>query len=754
MNAFCPSCGKPKAATAGSITSYFFQEKYCRCEDTGKSVSSRRPTIIESNKRICLNCGKSSPKDQKAGSFTAYLFLELRCQCLAPKFKDTDIESEQSHSGTAERANHRQTLAKDYKAQTKTKTIGPGTVIGGTFRIESTIGEGGMGTVYLAQHLSMQQNYALKILLPTMVSEKNLVRFQAEARTLATLNHPSLVNVYDLGTHEQSVFYYSMDYLHGRNLENLLAAEGPQSLEHTIEIFLQVLDGLAYAHNHNIVHRDIKPANIFLCQSGATGGAAVVKILDFGIAKLVALDNAQRLTAVGEIFGSPFYMSPEQCRGDEVDERSDVYAVGCAIFECLTGYVPFEGQSSVEIAMMHQEQQVPLLASLSKKDFPVSMDAVLGKCLAKVPSQRYQSAGELAVDLRRVRDGKELVHASRNRSEDDDPDDVREDENEEKRNRAPLIAAIAIVLIALGSIPAWFYFANETESTNTTPQKIEQPVITKMPVVSSETYGDRPEDYPVKPFLESNPAEYSQTIIVGGQKIKRFSFPRFSIGDLTVWKDGVKTETLTAQGDCNVPIGHVVRLEANKFVNNHPQLLRYFKSDDLHAINFLDDKTSAATALPYIAKLASLQSLTLMVNTFTVNDVAYLNQLKKLQDLNLTVSGGGASSLAKLERLPNLFGLTLNCPGSISAVFAQLAGNNNLVHLALTRVKLKGKDIEQIASCKNLKSLLLKNCPGLDSTCLASLKKFKKLERLVLPVGVLSPAQDQELARALPRVVR
>jgi len=144
----------------------------------------------------------------------------------------------------------------------------------------------------------------------------------------------------------------------------------------------------------------------------------------------------------------------------------------------------------------------------------------------------------------------------------------------------------------------------------------------------------------------------------------------------------------------------------------------------------------------------------LMVNTFTVNDVAYLNQLKKLQDLNLTVSGGGASSLAKLERLPNLFGLTLNCPGSISAVFAQLAGNNNLVHLALTRVKLKGKDIEQIASCKNLKSLLLKNCPGLDSTCLASLKKFKKLERLVLPVGVLSPAQDQELARALPRVVR
>jgi len=145
------------------------------------------------------------------------------------------------------------------------------------------------------------------------------LRFKAEAKTLAALNHPGLVKVYDLGIHGNSVPYYSMDYLVGETLEDLLVRKGPQELEYTISIFISVLDALAYAHRNNVVHRDIKPANIFMCRNQE------IKVLDFGISKLVGEKRNQELTAVGEVFGSPYYMSPEQCRGEQIDFRSDIY---------------------------------------------------------------------------------------------------------------------------------------------------------------------------------------------------------------------------------------------------------------------------------------------------------------------------------------------------------------------------------------------------------------------------------------------
>jgi serine/threonine protein kinase len=147
-------------------------------------------------------------------------------------------------------------------------TFSPGTVIGGVFKIDAVIGEGGMGIVYLAQHLSLNQPYALKILSPSIVSEQSWLRFKAEAKTLVGVKSlGSGSSVYDLGIHENTVPYYSMDYLEGETLEELLVRKGAQDLEYTISIFLAVLDALAYAHRNNVVHRDIKPANIFICRN-------------------------------------------------------------------------------------------------------------------------------------------------------------------------------------------------------------------------------------------------------------------------------------------------------------------------------------------------------------------------------------------------------------------------------------------------------------------------------------------------------
>ncbi|GEM_PF-60166 len=429
MSSLCKTCGKPPLANrAGSVTSYFFQHNYCQCESEKNSDEQRRFSKVSTAKgddQVCANCGKSRPSNRRAGSFTAFLFKELRCNCAGVASRVADSRGGAFGAGSsgparvrsrtaariAQRKNFTESLRKS-KAGENFKVgmaFQPGAVIGGAFRIESVIGQGGMGVVYLAEQVSLRKQVALKILAPELVNEQSWLRFKAEAKTLSVLNHSSLVKVYDLGVHENMIPYYSMDFLQGRSLEEILDNDGPLPFRQALPIFIEVLDGLAYAHRNGIVHRDLKPGNIMLC---TVDGARSIKILDFGISKLIGPNAAssQSLTTVGEIFGSPFYMSPEQCSGSAVDARSDVYSLGCTLIEVLTGFVPFEGKEFIETVMMHQDEAPPFLADLEPSlKYPPALDRVLAKCLAKRPQDRYQSAKEMALDLGRVLEGKEVM---------------------------------------------------------------------------------------------------------------------------------------------------------------------------------------------------------------------------------------------------------------------------------------------------------------------------------------------------------
>jgi serine/threonine protein kinase len=292
--------------------------------------------------------------------------------------------------------------------------LAPGDVVGGVFVVVSLIGEGGMGSVYLVEHQSLRKQFALKIMRPESVNNENWQRFKSEAQTIASFNHSTFVKVYDLGVHQNSLPYYSMDYLNGQSLEEVLIDDGPLVEEDAIEIYLELLDGLAYAHRNGIVHRDLKPANIMLCM---IDGARVVKILDFGISKLTdsRAGKSQQLTVAGDVFGSPFYMSPEQCAGEKIDARSDIYSIGCSLFETLTGYVPFDGSNSFETMLMHQEDEPPELSDMPGDiQCSTAINLVIAKCLAKLPQDRYQSAKELALDLVRVKEGRDLLTYSQN----------------------------------------------------------------------------------------------------------------------------------------------------------------------------------------------------------------------------------------------------------------------------------------------------------------------------------------------------
>lgn len=322
----------------------------------------------------------------------------------------------------------------------------PGTIIGGVYEVISTLGWGGMGTVYKVKHKVLERISAVKVLDSRLADANAWKRFQIEARSVASLNHRALVNVYDLGLHEGKTPFFVMDFVEGVSLEALLLEGGPLFLEDVLRIFDVVLDCLAYTHKAGIIHRDIKPANIMV--SVDTLGNTTVKLLDFGLAKLsvealtgMDLDKKatlpvsedkekedkieradssrtpahmhQFLTSHDEVFGSPHYMSPEQCQGGVVDARSDIYSAGCSIFEALTGEVPFEGRNALETMLMHQEDTPPALQEKSKhlskqQVLPDVLEQIVARCLCKDPRQRYQNVAALKSDLASIKDGHRL----------------------------------------------------------------------------------------------------------------------------------------------------------------------------------------------------------------------------------------------------------------------------------------------------------------------------------------------------------
>jgi serine/threonine-protein kinase len=265
----------------------------------------------------------------------------------------------------------------------------------GRYRLLGPLGTGGMATVYLAEDESLGRKVAIKILAERYAEDEQFVeRFRREARSAAGLNHPNIVQIYDRGEAE-GTYYIAMEHLEGRSLKDIIAAEAPLKPDRTIDISLQILQALRFAHAHGVVHRDIKPHNIILAADGRP------KVTDFGIARAGA---ASQMTEVGSIIGTAQYLSPEQARGQPVQPQADIYSLGVVLYEMLTGRVPFEGDSAVAIAFRHVSEP-PTPPSELNPLVPPALEQVVMRALAKDPARRYASADEMSADLERVRHG-------------------------------------------------------------------------------------------------------------------------------------------------------------------------------------------------------------------------------------------------------------------------------------------------------------------------------------------------------------
>ena len=278
-----------------------------------------------------------------------------------------------------------------------------GTVLADRYRLIKLIGEGGMGSVYQAEHITIGRKLAIKVLAPEYCDSPDVVaRFLQEARTASMLHHEHIVDITDFGYTKQGLAFLTMEYLEGEDLATLLAREGRQPWTRVRRMMLQICRALDAAHEKGIVHRDMKPDNCFRIKRG--GNHDFIKILDFGIAKVIVdgqnptrADKPKMATEAGTLLGTPEYMAPEIARDQKADARVDVYSLGVVMYELLTGSVPFKGQTFMAtVAMQMVDEPQPPRKRAPEADIPEAIEQVVLRALKKDPADRFQSVREFA----------------------------------------------------------------------------------------------------------------------------------------------------------------------------------------------------------------------------------------------------------------------------------------------------------------------------------------------------------------------
>jgi beta-lactam-binding protein with PASTA domain/tRNA A-37 threonylcarbamoyl transferase component Bud32 len=339
-------------------------------------------------------------------------------------------------------------------------------VLNGRYEIDSVLGQGGMAKVFRGTDQVLGRTVAIKVLSPQFTDDAQFVtRFRREAQAAASLNHPNIVGVFDTGS-QGDVHFIVMEYVEGRTLRDVIRADGPLLPERVAEIGDAVAKALQTAHEAGMVHRDIKPGNIMLTSDGE------VKVMDFGIARTATGDT---LTQTAAVLGTASYLSPEQAQGQSVDARSDLYSLGCVLYEMSTGRPPFSGDSPVAIAYKHVRDD-PVAPSRINPDVPADLESVILKSMAKNPANRYQSAAELRQDLSRLMKGLPTLATPVMAGDPTEmltrPEDGTavytggippEEEEEERRRRRWIPWVIGLILLAAIGALAFFLLSGPSE---------------------------------------------------------------------------------------------------------------------------------------------------------------------------------------------------------------------------------------------------------------------------------------------------
>ncbi|MDZ4837826.1 MAG: protein kinase [Candidatus Melainabacteria bacterium] len=377
----CPACLKPKTRASGGFVTQFVD--VCRCGDVG--YPAPEPVGIAFD---CMVCGRLI-NSRPAGSLTQWVFRPDFCQC------ETPDPVERSHtSGGADK--HVFALEEDDGQELD---LGAANFPVDRYQPKVRLGAGASGSVYLSRDRLLGKNVAVKLLHE--LNAEQLMGFQEEARITSRLHHENIIQVLDFGPTESGIPYMVLEYIEqAEPLQKYLETNGTLDVESWFRIFYKVSDALSHAHDCGVFHRDLKPSNILL--ANASTDNPQVKLIDFGVAKL-KLDSQEPTIVQGRtIAGTPAYMPPELAQGGGFDSRSEIYSLGCVMYESLTGKPPFKGESALEIIAKHTTEPVPPISGVTDREYPYGVELIVSKCLEKDPAKRFSSATFLRNELDRI----------------------------------------------------------------------------------------------------------------------------------------------------------------------------------------------------------------------------------------------------------------------------------------------------------------------------------------------------------------
>jgi serine/threonine protein kinase len=632
-----------------------------------------------------------------------------------------------------------------------------GRVINERYKVIEELGRGGMGVVYRVQQIALGREMALKTLDGTDIKDATWLRFQQEAKATSLLDHPNLISVHDYGIIDGKHPFFVMDLVEGVTLSQLISQSGPLSVEKAIPIFIQVCFGLAYAHELGIVHRDLKPSNIMVLKSEGGDGITPVKIVDFGIAKLKAPEGTeiQGLTKTGEIFGSPLYMSPEQCLGIKIDHRSDIYAIGCVLFEALTGLPPFMGNSALATMMMHQTEKPPTLKETTLgKEFPSEIQEIVSRLLEKEPNARYQSLGALAHDLSLLQQGNATLSLQKLQS-------TTEEQQAQSNKDVMMYAAVICLIISIFVGTAVYYIKDQIDHQHYTKN------------LESEIAAVKVAD--AKVAASQSPSISVQTSVITnerGEKVRRINF----IKEAGFFNVVGNENPIVAKGQFEIPADKSIHFRSKlDEVFCKPGFFLQFQNDDITELT-LSESALSDEDLKDIGNFQGLRYLDISATDVSDNCLVYLNRLPKLNSLNVGYNRITEAGILKVRRLLDLKELRTAELKTVSKLIENLKGSKQLEYLRFTRSNLTPSDIKNISAISSLRELNVEDCRGItdDSIkqlsimpnlttisisdtqvtgfCLHDLNKFKKLRYVVLNSALLTKTAVDKLKTVCPNI--
>lgn len=593
----------------------------------------------------------------------------------------------------------------------------PGMIVNERFKVIDLIGRGGMGSVYRVEDIDMGTPYAIKVLSKEQTNDANWRRFEIEARATNRLDHPNLIKVHNSGLLPDGQPFFIMDLVAGETLAEVLAKRGRLTESQLLKIFIQVGFALNYAHENGVIHRDIKPSNIMLQGTESATVGTIVRLLDFGIAKLTGQDefNQQTLTRTGEIFGSPLYMSPEQCMGVGVDHRSDLYSLGCVMYECLTGAPPLVGENALSTMMKHQsEKPLSLKEASLGLEFTDAIEHIIGRLLEKDVTARYQTAENLTADLVALDQAK-------------------------RYDRMPTLSRIIDIPRPIApkptgfSVPVLIYFGitifivGFVLGYNSPKYKVTQDKYSKavglynfdstLPPASPEKDGDTMlSAMDVEPskhdsvFLQIEKAPGYFSTIGPTPKRRTFKFPDFTIGAInfgTVPKPAIGTMVMDDfKGLSFMP--------AQEF-RQHPKCFKRFRSDDINLLDISNDKElgklfsglapDTAKILKEAAHLKALRHLDISLCDMEPHQLLLIDDFPNLDTLVMGDDTLVGSDLAKLKILPQLQCLRISKIRDAKPLVALVPSWLKLKRLQMHAAGLKNADLRVIAQSNSIVNL-------------------------------------------------